>query len=74
MALICIQAGPRICLGKDFAYGQKIFSGVLLGSCRFKLSDERKEVNYRTMLNLQIDGGSPSAACRHISDTQIEYF
>ncbi|EXC20878.1 Cytochrome P450 704C1 [Morus notabilis] len=52
------QAGPRICLGKDFAYRQmKIFSAVLLSSYRFKLSDEEKEFNYRTMLNLHIDGG-----------------
>ncbi|XAR71776.1 Abieta-7,13-dien-18-ol hydroxylase [Bertholletia excelsa] len=52
------QAGPRICLGKDFAYRQmKIFSAVLLSSFIFKLSDEQKAVNYRTMLTLQVDGG-----------------
>ncbi|RZC73118.1 hypothetical protein C5167_048597 [Papaver somniferum] len=39
------QAGPRICLGKDFAYMQmKIFSAT-------------KVVNYRTMINLHIKGG-----------------
>ncbi|KAI4303475.1 hypothetical protein MLD38_039098 [Melastoma candidum] len=52
------QAGPRICLGKEFAYRQmKIFSAVLLGCFSFKMADEGKEVNYRTMINLHIDGG-----------------
>ncbi|KAM0946756.1 putative abieta-7,13-dien-18-ol hydroxylase [Dioscorea sansibarensis] len=52
------QAGPRICLGKDFAYTQmKIFAATLLCFFRFKLWDENKSVNYRTMLTLQIDGG-----------------
>ncbi|KAF7138238.1 hypothetical protein RHSIM_Rhsim07G0024200 [Rhododendron simsii] len=52
------QAGPRICLGKEFAYRQmKIFSTVLLGFFVFKLCDDKKAVNYRTMINLHIDGG-----------------
>ncbi|KAL9228973.1 hypothetical protein vseg_004495 [Gypsophila vaccaria] len=52
------QAGPRICLGKEFAYRQmKIFSAVLLNSFVFKLGDEGSIVNYRTMINLHIDGG-----------------
>ncbi|XP_038685591.1 cytochrome P450 704C1-like [Tripterygium wilfordii] len=52
------HAGPRICLGKEFAYRQmKIFSAILLGSYIFRLSDENATVNYRTMLTLQIDGG-----------------
>ncbi|XP_059312720.1 cytochrome P450 704C1-like isoform X1 [Lycium ferocissimum] len=52
------QAGPRICLGKEFAYRQmKIFSAVLLRYFVFKLSDDKKTVNYRTMINLHIDGG-----------------
>lgn len=52
------QAGPRICLGKEFAYRQmKIFSAILLGSYIFKLSDEKKPITYRTMLSLHIDGG-----------------
>ncbi|CAL1370337.1 unnamed protein product [Linum trigynum] len=52
------QAGPRICLGKEFAYRQmKIFSAVLVGSFVFKLSDETKPVNYSTMINLHVDGG-----------------
>ncbi|WMV11375.1 hypothetical protein MTR67_004760 [Solanum verrucosum] len=52
------QAGPRICLGKEFAYRQmKIFSAVLLHYFVFKLSDNKKAINYRTMINLHIDGG-----------------
>ncbi|MED6181792.1 hypothetical protein PIB30_022677 [Stylosanthes scabra] len=52
------QAGPRICLGKEFAYRQmKIFSAVLLGCFRFELNDEMKVVTYKTMINLHIDGG-----------------
>ncbi|KAI3886023.1 hypothetical protein MKX03_003604 [Papaver bracteatum] len=52
------QAGPRICLGKEFAYRQmKIFSAVLLRHFTFKLTDQTKGVNYRTMINLHIDGG-----------------
>ncbi|KAG6748011.1 hypothetical protein POTOM_047904 [Populus tomentosa] len=52
------QAGPRICLGKEFAYRQmKIFAAVLVTSFTFKLADEKKPVNYRTMINLHVDGG-----------------
>ncbi|KAM6584623.1 hypothetical protein CsatB_011625 [Cannabis sativa] len=52
------QAGPRICLGKEFAYRQlKIFAAVLLSYFEFKLSDEKKIAHYRTMINLHIDGG-----------------
>ncbi|KAG8381444.1 hypothetical protein BUALT_Bualt06G0122600 [Buddleja alternifolia] len=52
------QAGPRICLGKEFAYRQmKVFASVLLSAFSFKLVDEHKPVNYRPMLTLQIDGG-----------------
>ncbi|MCL7029789.1 hypothetical protein MKW94_017327 [Papaver nudicaule] len=52
------QAGPRICLGKEFAYRQmKIFAAILLGCFVFKMKDENKPVNYRTMLNLHIDEG-----------------
>lgn len=52
------QAGPRICLGKEFAYRQmKIFAALLLRFFIFKLSDERQLVKYRTMITLQIDGG-----------------
>ncbi|XP_055814393.1 cytochrome P450 704C1-like [Solanum dulcamara] len=52
------QAGPRICLGKEFAYRQmKIFSAVLLAYFVFKLSDDKKTIKYKTMINLHIDGG-----------------
>ncbi|MQM02777.1 hypothetical protein Taro_035549 [Colocasia esculenta] len=52
------QAGPRICLGKEFAYRQmKIFAATLVYFFMFKLSDETKAVNYRTMLTLHIDQG-----------------
>ncbi|CAI9762376.1 unnamed protein product [Fraxinus pennsylvanica] len=52
------KAGPRICLGKEFAYWQmKIYAAVLLGVFSFKLNDEKKAVKYRTMLTLQINGG-----------------
>ncbi|XP_028776823.1 cytochrome P450 704C1 [Neltuma alba] len=52
------QAGPRICLGKEFAYRQmKIFSAVLLGCFRFELNDDQEVVTYQPMLNLHIDGG-----------------
>ncbi|XP_015965934.1 cytochrome P450 704C1 [Arachis duranensis] len=52
------QAGPRVCLGKDFSYRQmKIFSAILLGSYKFKLVDEHKSIHYRTSLTLHLDGG-----------------
>ncbi|CAL9008575.1 unnamed protein product [Prunus brigantina] len=51
--------GPRICcLGKEFAYREmKIFCAVLLGSHKFKLSDENTVAYYWTKLTLHIDGG-----------------
>ncbi|WOH09464.1 hypothetical protein DCAR_0728921 [Daucus carota subsp. sativus] len=59
---ISFHAGPRICLGKDFAYRQmKIVSVALLHHLRFELAhadDERKKsLTYRTMMTLQIEGG-----------------
>ncbi|KAH7863564.1 hypothetical protein Vadar_019224 [Vaccinium darrowii] len=61
------QAGPRICLGKEFAYRQmKIFSAVLLGFFVFNLSDDKNVVNYRTMINLHIDGGLHVRAFRRL--------
>ncbi|XP_059312722.1 cytochrome P450 704C1-like [Lycium ferocissimum] len=58
------QAGPRICLGKEFAYRQmKIFAAVLLHYFVFKLSDDKKTVNYRTMINLHIDGALHVCVC-----------
>ncbi|KAK4371937.1 hypothetical protein RND71_007321 [Anisodus tanguticus] len=55
---IAFHAGPRICLGKDFAYRQmKILAMALLHFFRFKLSDDTKEVTYRTMFTLHMDEG-----------------
>ncbi|XP_062185538.1 cytochrome P450 704C1-like [Phragmites australis] len=51
------QAGPRICLGKEFAYRQmKIFAAVLLYSFRFQMWDDNATVGYRPMLTLKMDG------------------
>ncbi|XP_020084747.1 cytochrome P450 704C1-like [Ananas comosus] len=59
------QAGPRICLGREFAYRQmKIFAATLLYFFKFKMWDEKKKVGYRTMLTLQIDGGLHLGAFR----------
>ncbi|XP_006662533.1 cytochrome P450 704C1-like [Oryza brachyantha] len=52
------QAGPRICLGKDFAYRQmKIFAAVMIRFFVFKLRDESDTVSYRTAITLAIDQG-----------------
>lgn len=57
---VAFHAGPRICLGKDFAYRQmKIVSIALLRFFVFKLADESRKVTYRTMFTLHIDGGLP---------------
>jgi cytochrome P450 len=52
------QAGPRICLGKDFAYMQmKIFASVLVRFFKFEAVED-KEVKYRpsTTLHMTEDG------------------
>ncbi|VVB03466.1 unnamed protein product [Arabis nemorensis] len=55
---ISFHAGPRICLGKDFAYRQmKIVSMALLHFFRFKMADEKTSVHYKRMLTLHIEGG-----------------
>ncbi|XP_002511745.2 cytochrome P450 704C1 isoform X1 [Ricinus communis] len=55
---IAFHAGPRTCLGKDFAYRQmKIVSMALLRFFRFKLDDDTRKVTYRTMFTLHINGG-----------------
>lgn len=55
-----LQAGPRICLGKDFSYRQmKIVAMALVRFFRFKLANERNDVTYRTMFTLHIDKGLP---------------
>ncbi|XP_078448023.1 cytochrome P450 704C1-like [Wolffia australiana] len=49
------QAGPRVCLGREFAYRQmKIIVATLLHFFTFQMADEGKNVGYRTMLTLQI--------------------
>nr|GFC46560.1 cytochrome P450 704C1-like isoform X2 [Tanacetum cinerariifolium] len=51
-------AGPRICLGKEFAYRQmKILAAILVYFFKFKLVDESKEATYRTMFTLHMDNG-----------------
>ncbi|CAK8560975.1 unnamed protein product [Lathyrus sativus] len=57
---ISFHAGPRICLGKDFAYRQmKIVAMALFRFFRFKLANETNDVTYRTMFTLHIDRGLP---------------
>uniref|UniRef100_M8CUK2 Cytochrome P450 704C1 n=1 Tax=Aegilops tauschii TaxID=37682 RepID=M8CUK2_AEGTA len=51
------QAGPRICLGKEFAYRQmKIFAAVLLYLFRFEMWEHDSRVGHRPMLTLKMDG------------------
>ncbi|KAF8028239.1 hypothetical protein BT93_E0983 [Corymbia citriodora subsp. variegata] len=55
---VAFNAGPRICLGKDFAYRQmKIVSIALLRFFRFRLADETRPVAYKVMFTLHIDNG-----------------
>uniref|UniRef100_A0A0A9CE37 Uncharacterized protein n=1 Tax=Arundo donax TaxID=35708 RepID=A0A0A9CE37_ARUDO len=52
------QAGPRICLGMDFAYRQmKILAALLLRFFVFSLRDERASVKYRATITLLIEQG-----------------
>ncbi|XP_076934378.1 cytochrome P450 704C1-like [Bidens hawaiensis] len=52
------QGGPRICLGKEFAYRQmKILAAFLVHFFKFKLMDESQEATYRTMFTLHMDKG-----------------
>ncbi|KAF8028234.1 hypothetical protein BT93_E0979 [Corymbia citriodora subsp. variegata] len=55
---VAFHAGPRICLGKDFAYRQmKIVSIALLHFFRFRLADETRPITYKVMFTLHIDKG-----------------
>ncbi|PWA95817.1 cytochrome P450 [Artemisia annua] len=52
------QGGPRICLGKEFAYRQmKILAACLVYFFKFKLVDGSSEAMYRTMFTLHMDKG-----------------
>ncbi|KAJ6851147.1 cytochrome P450 704C1-like [Iris pallida] len=52
------QAGPRICLGKEFAYRQmKTVAAVLVHFFTFELSDAKQDVKYQTTLTLRIYEG-----------------
>ena len=56
--MVSLQAGPRICLGKDFAYRQmKIVAMALVRFFRFKLSNRTQTVTYKVMFTLHIDKG-----------------
>ncbi|KAL2527124.1 Cytochrome [Abeliophyllum distichum] len=67
------EHGVRICLGKEFAYRQmKVFAAVSLSVFSFKLSDENKAMNYRTMLTLHIDGGLHLRALTDL-ETEIRF-
>ncbi|KAK3143931.1 hypothetical protein QOZ80_4AG0306760 [Eleusine coracana subsp. coracana] len=53
----CDMAGPRICLGKEFAYRQmKIFAAVLLYFFKFEMWNRNATVGFRPMLTLKMDG------------------
>ncbi|XVF73359.1 hypothetical protein PTKIN_Ptkin12aG0195300 [Pterospermum kingtungense] len=55
---ISFHAGPRICLGKEFAYRLiKISSIALLRHFRFKLVDDTEDPTYKVTLFLMIKGG-----------------
>lgn len=52
------QGGPRMCLGKEFAYRQmKIMAAFLVFFFKFRLVDESREATYRTMFTLHMDEG-----------------
>ncbi|MFS7926272.1 putative abieta-7,13-dien-18-ol hydroxylase [Helianthus anomalus] len=51
------QAGPRTCLGREFAYRHlKIIASVLLGCFVFKLSNEKQVMSYRVSINVHVEG------------------
>ncbi|PKA47690.1 Cytochrome P450 704C1 [Apostasia shenzhenica] len=55
---VSFNAGPRICLGKEFAYRQmKILAATLLHFFKFKLKDESYIAAYKTMFTLHMDHG-----------------
>ncbi|XVE76999.1 hypothetical protein DITRI_Ditri13aG0026600 [Diplodiscus trichospermus] len=55
---VSFHAGPRICIGKEFAYRQlKITTIALLRHFRFKLADDTKVATYRVSITLQMKDG-----------------
>ncbi|CAN6191691.1 unnamed protein product [Urochloa humidicola] len=61
---VTFNAGPRVCLGKEFAYRQmKIIAATLIHFFRFKLEDESKEPAYKVMFTLHMDRGLRLYAC-----------
>ncbi|KAF8028236.1 hypothetical protein BT93_E0981 [Corymbia citriodora subsp. variegata] len=65
---VAFNAGPRICLGKDFAYRQmKIVSIALLYFFHFKLANEARPVTYKVMFTLHIDNGLYLRAVRKLA-------
>ena len=64
---ITLQAGPRVCLGKEFAYTQmKIFAAVFLHFFVFEVADDGMDIFYRPALTLQIQGFRVQAIPRKI--------
>ncbi|CAI9115471.1 OLC1v1016376C1 [Oldenlandia corymbosa var. corymbosa] len=55
---VSFHAGPRLCIGKDFAYRQmKTIAIALVRFFQFRLKDEAQELTYRTMFTLHIKDG-----------------
>nr|XP_012573461.1 cytochrome P450 704C1-like isoform X1 [Cicer arietinum] len=60
---IAFHAGPRMCLGKDFAFRQmKIIAMTLLYFFRFKLKNGTQNVTYKVMFTLHLNNGLPLCA------------
>ncbi|OMP00539.1 Cytochrome P450 [Corchorus olitorius] len=65
-------AGPRICLGREFAYRQmKIFSIALIRYFRFRLADEKQIAAYRITFTLQMQGSLQLCAVPRTSFNQF---
>ncbi|WJX92853.1 hypothetical protein P8452_74439 [Trifolium repens] len=65
---VAFHGGPRVCLGKDFAYRQmKIVAMAILHFFTFKLANGTQNVTYKVMFTLHLDKGLPlNAFPRHI--------
>ncbi|XP_027337405.1 cytochrome P450 704C1-like [Abrus precatorius] len=60
---VAFHAGPRICLGKDFAYRQmKIVAMAVIRFFKLKLANGTQNVTYRVMFTLHMDKGLPLSA------------